>query len=169
MPPLSYTGNEILLQTHFLRLMPHSSDFHWGVLGHVSRCTASETDDDQMEEATTDAMPDAILRGSGLLSSNSGLIQTQQREISRPPSPPPSCASCERMDWSRGEPSCCEAVYHVRSIPYTDTTREASRRSLPPPFLPWHNPQTPPASSAPPGRHEHRCALEMRYGSDRIV
>ena len=89
MPPLSYTGNEILLQTHFLRLMPHSSDFHWGVLGHVSRCTASETDDDQMEEATTDAMPDAILRGSGLLSSNSGLIQTQQREISRPPSPPP--------------------------------------------------------------------------------
>lgn len=31
MPPLSYTGNEILLQTHFLRLMPHTSDFHWGV------------------------------------------------------------------------------------------------------------------------------------------
>ena len=61
----------------------------WGFLGHVSRCTASETDDDQMEEATTDAMPDAILRGSDLLSSNSGLIQTQQREISRPPSPPP--------------------------------------------------------------------------------
>lgn len=189
-PPLSYTGNEILLQTHFsglsLTLVISIGSFRSCLKTHsFQRKPTTRWKKPQLTRPDVVAYPHfpsrasweahglawgAILLGSDLLRSILGLTQTQQRKVSQPSSPPPNCTSCGRMDRSRGGPSCREVVCHVRLTPYSDTTREASRHSLPPTVPAWHNPQTPSACSALPGRHEHCCLTqEMRYCSDRTL